>query len=167
MAATPIFAGLAGSELASVRPPSLARSLSISPELVYLNPADGQCDKLLSAKTQELDHLGEHLHLQFSVADQYHLIVPAMRTRSLANYCIVLFAESSGIARGLVSRKIPGNLCRASTKPETDELQHRHFRAAVDAEIKKNKRATKIAIGTSAHSLIGGAIWVLPSKPPV
>lgn len=75
MAATPIFAGLAGSELASVRPPSLARSLSISPEFVYLNPADGQCDKLLSAKTQELDHLGEHLHLQFSVADQYHLIV--------------------------------------------------------------------------------------------
>lgn len=75
MAATPIFAGLAGSELASVRPPSLARSLSISPERVYLNPADGQRDKLLSAKTQELDQLEEHLHLPFSVADQYDLIV--------------------------------------------------------------------------------------------
>lgn len=61
----------------------------------------------------------------------------------MADYCIVLFAESSGIARGLVSRKIPGNLCRASTKPETDELQHRHFRAAVDAEIKKKQKSNQ------------------------
>jgi hypothetical protein len=49
--------------------------LWISPERVYLNPADGQCDKLLSAKTQQLVHLGEHLHLRFSVAVQYDLIV--------------------------------------------------------------------------------------------
>ncbi|MGE8150148.1 hypothetical protein ACQKP5_02750 [Pseudomonas vancouverensis] len=47
----------------------------MSPERVYLNPADGQCDKLLSAKTQQLVHLGEHQHLRFSVADQYDFMV--------------------------------------------------------------------------------------------
>lgn len=143
MAATPIFAGLAGSELVSVRPPSLARSLSISPERVYLNPAVGQCDKLLSAKTQELVHLEEHLHLQFSVADQYDLIVTGHENEIIGGLLHCPFCRELRYRSRLEDRKIPGNLCRLPTKPETGELQHRHFRAVVDAGIEKTKENPK------------------------
>lgn len=50
-------------------------TLSIRPERVLLDPAEGACENRLPAKIQELIYHGDHLRLRLSVGDQDDFIV--------------------------------------------------------------------------------------------
>lgn len=55
--------------------PRTITSLSIRPERVFLDPAQGQCDNRLPARIQELIYHGDHLRLRLNIAGQDDFIV--------------------------------------------------------------------------------------------
>ena len=49
--------------------------LSLRPERVALNPAEGECDTTVTGKVEELIYLGDHIRCRLSVHGQNDFIV--------------------------------------------------------------------------------------------
>ena len=49
--------------------PGKPTMLSLRPERVALNPADGECDTKVFGKVEELTYLGDHIRIGFPYAD--------------------------------------------------------------------------------------------------
>jgi putative spermidine/putrescine transport system ATP-binding protein len=50
-------------------------TLSLRPERVFLNPADGQCDNLFRGKVEEVIYLGDHVRVRMNVCGHSDFIV--------------------------------------------------------------------------------------------